>query len=833
VLQRILLPALLVLVAGLSLEHASVANGTVPINFVRGTVAGAGFATTSPTALAIGPDGRLYVADGSGKIQALSLDPTTKAVTAVQQITTATDLQEVYGIAFDPSDNSSPPPIYVTDTVSGFGDSGQAPAGSFLGKVTKISGPGYATRTDIITGLPVTNSGHEANALRFGPDGRLYIAQGSTTNGGVVNPNPGIFQRPDVPTSGAILVADIKAPGFNGNITYSPPNTYSDTLDQTGGDVSVYAPGFRNPYGLVFHSNGKFYATDNGSNAGYGPASTSCTTQGAADAAALDELDLVQAGNYYGHPNRNRGRTDPRQCVYHPGTEASNGGYTGPIESNLPASSDGIAEYTSNKFGGQMQGDLLYAAWVNSELHRLKLSADGLSVVSDTTLASGLQNALDVAVDADGTIYVAEYGGNKITFFKPDETPVSAITVGSITQNAGPVSGGQAVTITGTNFTTSAETAVTIGGQAVTNVVVQNSTTITATTPANTVGAKDVVVANSIGTATLTGGYTYAAGGGTIPPVAKAGNDITAPVSHLNHAHVTLDGSASYDPDGFIVSYNWSEAGITISSAVKETVELTEGVHDITLTVTDNDGLSSSDNIRVNITSGPQNLNPYFCADVDGDGSVTILDLANIAMGFGKKFGQPGYTRMRDRDMDRSITILDLSNAAGQFHTTCSVEDELIRSATIAMEPYQNVNAALAAGYVQVTQFIPQQGRHLVKSSLFDTVFDPTQPEGLLYEPDPSTPGGWRLGGALYYMPISLNPNPPDGFPGTTDDAWHLHDFLCFYPNGTVTLDAQDVCTAQGGSYQTNVGWMVHLWNYVPSVPGRYIEDNPGFVGLP
>ena len=503
--------------AAFSLEGATTADGTVPINFTRGTLTGSGFVTVNPTTLTVGPDQRLYVADGSGKIQALTIDAN-KNVTMVEQITTAADLQEVYGIAFDPTDvGVLNPPIYVTNTISGFGDAGQAPAGSYPGKITKLSGgAGYPTRTDIITGLPASNSGHEANGLAFGPDGKLYIDQGSTTNAGVVNPAVGLFQRPEAPTSGAVLVADIKKPGFDGNITYSPANTYSDTVNQTGGfDVQVYAPGMRNPYDLVFHTNGKLYGTDNGPNAGYGPSSTTCSTDSGSDTSALDELNLIVANNYYGHPNRNRGRTDARQCTYHANTDASIvGTYTAPIEANLPASSDGLAEYTSSKFGGQMQGDLLYAAWVNSELHRVKLSADGLSVVSDTTLASGLQNALDVAVGSDGTIYVAEWGANQITYFKPDETPVSAITVGSIFPNAGPLGGGQAVTITGTNFTTSAETVVTIGGQAATNVVVQNSTTITATTPPNTAGGKNVVVTNSIGTATLTNGYNYVAGGG-------------------------------------------------------------------------------------------------------------------------------------------------------------------------------------------------------------------------------------------------------------------------------------------------------------------------------
>ena len=93
-IRRILLPVILLGVAALSLEGVTTADGTAPINFTRGTISGAGFATASPTTLTVGPDGRLYVADGSGKIQALTLDAN-KNVTAVQQITTAADLQEV------------------------------------------------------------------------------------------------------------------------------------------------------------------------------------------------------------------------------------------------------------------------------------------------------------------------------------------------------------------------------------------------------------------------------------------------------------------------------------------------------------------------------------------------------------------------------------------------------------------------------------------------------------------------------------------------------------------------------------------------------------------
>jgi glucose/arabinose dehydrogenase len=830
----------------LSLQQVHSASGTVPINFTRGTVAGAGFATSLPTTMTLGPDGRLYVADQNGRIQALTLDAN-KNVTAVQQLTTNTDLQEVYGITFDPADASS---IYITNTVSGFGDVGQAPTGAYMGKVTRLSGANFATRTDIITGLPVNNSGHEANGLAFGPDGRLYVGQGATTNGGLPNPNVGLFQRTEVPTSGAVLVANIKAPGFNGNITYNPPNTYSDTVDQVGGDVSIYAAGLRNPYDLVFHSNGKLYATDNGANAGYGPASTSCTTQGTSDASALDELNLIVAGNWYGHPNRNRGRFDPKQCAYHPGTDPSGGGYTAPIEANLPASSDGLAEYTSNKFGGQMQGDLLYVSWVANELHRVKLSADGQSVVSDTTLATALQNALDVVVAPDGTIFVAEYGANKITFFKPNETPVGSISVTSILPNAGTLAGGQSVVITGTNFTTTAETTATIGGQALTNMVVQNSTTITGVTPANTAGLKNVTVTNSIGTATLTNGYNYAAGGGTVPPVANAGDDLSTPIAHENHAHVTIDGRASFDPDGAIVAYEWREGSTVLSTNPVDSVQLLQGDHLLTLTVTDNDGYTDSDDVRVIVTATAENPNPYWCMDVNGDLVVNPGDQAIVASVYGKKFGQAGYSRIRDFNGDRVINVGDQAKVAGDVvkftGKQCPLVDQQIRAATKGMEDagFENINNAFNAGYIQITPFIPGQGRHLIRNSIAgqDLIFEPDKPESLLYEPDPNTPGGWRLGGAMYVIPYdqTIPPGgasgiPPDGF-ATNEDSWHYHDDLCLWNNFASVQEGvdQSTCMSRSGNpvWIPKAGWLVHLWNFVPNPVGRFVEVSNNFVGL-
>jgi glucose/arabinose dehydrogenase len=259
------------------------------------------------------------------------------------------------------------------------------------------------------------------NGIAFDATGKLFIAQGSASDGGL--PNPYLHETP---LSGAILVADIHAPGFDGAVTYDPPGPPADfNVNQVGGDVSVYAPGMRNPYDLVLHSNGQMYSTDNGAMGQL--TSLTCSTQGG-PTSTWDELNRVIEGDYYGFPNRNRGRTDPRQCTYHPPSEASSDVYTTPLIV-LPShcSCDGLAEYTSDAFGGQMQGDLIYAEWSFGRISRVRLADGGESYLDTTPLDGGFAAPLDVAVAPNGTIYVAEYSGDVVSYLTPDETPATPL----------------------------------------------------------------------------------------------------------------------------------------------------------------------------------------------------------------------------------------------------------------------------------------------------------------------------------------------------------------------------------------------------------------------
>src|SRR6202040_1745167 len=109
---------------------------------------------------------------------------------------------------------------------------------------------------------------------------------------------------PNSPLDAAILKALITKPNFNGTITYvetatGKPNNdqvYGDRVDVAPGvDVSVYAAGMRNPFGIVWTTRGKPYGTDNGMNANFGAVSTGANTQ-AVESNQQDKINYIVQG---------------------------------------------------------------------------------------------------------------------------------------------------------------------------------------------------------------------------------------------------------------------------------------------------------------------------------------------------------------------------------------------------------------------------------------------------------------------------------------------------------------------------------------------------------
>ena len=99
---------------------------------------------------------------------------------------------------------------------------------------------------------------------------------------------------------------------------------------------------------------------------------------------------------------------------------------------------------------------------------------------------------------------------------------------------------------------------------------------------------------------------TVTAGGGqNNPPVANAGNDQTVTDTDNNGSQsVSLNGSGSSDSDGTIASYVWREGTTQIATGISPQVNLTVGTHTLTLTVTDDDGATGTDNVVITVNAG-------------------------------------------------------------------------------------------------------------------------------------------------------------------------------------------------------------------------------------
>lgn len=84
------------------------------------------------------------------------------------------------------------------------------------------------------------------------------------------------------------------------------------------------------------------------------------------------------------------------------------------------------------------------------------------------------------------------------------------------------------------------------------------------------------------------------------PPIANAGADQNVVEGDL----VVLDGSGSADPDGSIASYEWKEGATVLSTAVSfSKADFSVGIHTLTLTVTDDDGATGSDDVNITVRS--------------------------------------------------------------------------------------------------------------------------------------------------------------------------------------------------------------------------------------
>ncbi len=292
-----------------------------------------------PTAMAYGPDGRLYLTEEGGQITVAGRGSTAPKILA-GGFSTPLGLAWVGKILFVSSQGR-------------------------LSRL-RLAGGALVDRATVLSKLPFGE--HQQDNVVLGPDGRLYLGNGSTCN--------------------ACQERDHR----NAAILSVQPN---------GTGLHIVARGLRNPYGLAFKpGTADLYASAN--------ARDDVDQPGNPEPA--ETIVRVRQGASYGWPDcwasarllRLVGRCH---------------GVTPPAAYLEPHSSaDGIAFYDGRSFPTAYRGDLFVAEWgqylskrFGRRVVRVRLAPDGArSRVS--VFADGFEHPLAIAVDSQGALLVADYG---------------------------------------------------------------------------------------------------------------------------------------------------------------------------------------------------------------------------------------------------------------------------------------------------------------------------------------------------------------------------------------------------------------------------------------
>jgi putative membrane-bound dehydrogenase-like protein len=327
--------------------------GTIPPSIIEleGTILPQGFSIIKfadlyrPTAFAFDAQGRLLVTSTDGNVYLLT--DTDKDGRADQQTIFADGLDLPLGITVhQPSGD-----VYV----------------SYKGVLMVLTDPDQDGTADsrqiLVSDLPSTGR-HQNDNLKFGPDGWLYMGQGSTCDA---------CEEVD-PRSASILRFNIES-----------------------GESEIYASGMRNPYDLAFHPlTGELFATDNG-------------RDDLGMEIPHEELNQIVKSGDYGFPNcwdaqdtPECADTIPAVAFFKPHSSAN--GLDFNHGSNFPE------EYRNNAFVG------IFGSWLKADLQtgikRVILQSQNGTYQSEVSwfvkFPAGVM-PLPVLFGPDGALYVGDY----------------------------------------------------------------------------------------------------------------------------------------------------------------------------------------------------------------------------------------------------------------------------------------------------------------------------------------------------------------------------------------------------------------------------------------
>ncbi len=325
---------------------------TFPSGFNQQLVA-SGF--TKPTVFAFAPDGRLFVAEQTGRVKIIK-NGSVLTRPFIRVNVSSIGERGLLGIAFDPAFTTNHY-VYLYYTL----------ASKVNNRISRFTASGDTvvpgSETVVLDLDSISNVNHNGGFMQFGPDGKLYVCAGDNR----VDANA---QNLDT------YLGKILRINKDGSIPAGNPFTTGSTKRR-----SVWAYGVRNPYTLAFQpGTGRFFMNDVGTS--YWEEVNNCTT----------------GGNNYGWPHAEGMSTNPN--------------YTNPIYTYPHGSAIGegcaitggtFFSPASTNYPGAYMGKYFFLDFCGNWIDMLSISGTS---VTRSNFATGIAGfALGMTVGPDGNIY--------------------------------------------------------------------------------------------------------------------------------------------------------------------------------------------------------------------------------------------------------------------------------------------------------------------------------------------------------------------------------------------------------------------------------------------
>lgn len=132
--------------------------GTAPIDFMITKLTD----FVSPTSVAFGPDGKLYVGNTKGQLGKFTLNDSFDTVVNSVITTIVSSARGIHGIAFNPMESADVinPTVYISTSDIFHGESRSSFGNAINGKIQAVQGANLDSVTDLVTGLPVSELDH-------------------------------------------------------------------------------------------------------------------------------------------------------------------------------------------------------------------------------------------------------------------------------------------------------------------------------------------------------------------------------------------------------------------------------------------------------------------------------------------------------------------------------------------------------------------------------------------------------------------------------------------------------------------------------------------------